>query len=50
MQFGTINKHILFGGGDLLIKIALFLKASREKIKKVLQYRAIYTPDGLKKQ
>jgi methionyl-tRNA formyltransferase len=32
MQFGTINKYILFGGGDLLLKVALFLKEKNHEV------------------
>jgi len=32
MQFGKINNYILFGGGDLLLKIALFLKSQNDEI------------------
>ena len=32
MKFGEINNYILFGGGDLLLKIALFLKAQNDEI------------------
>ena len=32
MQFGTINKYILFGGGDLLLKVALFLKEKNYEV------------------
>ena len=27
MKFGLINNYLLFGGGDLLLKIALYLKS-----------------------
>ena len=32
MQFGMINKYILFVEGDLLFKSALFLKRRIEKV------------------
>ena len=32
MQFGTINKYILFGGGDLLLKVALLLKEKNYEV------------------
>ena len=32
MKFGEINNYILFGGGDLLLKIALFLKVQNDEI------------------
>ena len=32
MKFGKINNFLLFGGGDLLLKIALYLKSYNNKV------------------
>ena len=32
MQFGKINNFLLFGGGDLLLKIALYLQSQNNKV------------------
>ena len=41
MKFGLINNYLLFGGGDLLLKIALYLKSQNYGFNKwVLNYNA----------
>ena len=47
-----INKILNEKGENIIsiLKVGDRLYTPREKIEKALQYRAIYTPDGLKKQ